>query len=86
MYGDWESATENTASSISDVDVDFDDEETGVDINTNVVQPVQSVSSAGGVTEKHSADALFNTPDNSEVDEEEQKTVSMATVPPLKKQ
>ena len=69
-----------------DVDVDFDDEETGVDINTNVVQPVQSVSLVGGVTEKHSADALFNTPDNSEVDEEEEKTVSMATVPPLKKQ
>ena len=57
-----------------------------MDINTNVVQPVQSVSSAGGVTEKHSADALFNTPDNSEVDEEEEKTVSVATVPPLKKQ
>ena len=67
-------ATENTASSVSDVDVDFDDEETGVDIKTNVVQPVQSVSSAGGVIEKHSADALVNTPENSDKDKE--KTVS----------
>ena len=55
-----------------------------MDIKTNVVQPVQSLSSAGGVIEKRSADALVNTPENS--DEDEEKTVSVAAVPPLNKQ